>query len=763
MSFLLFLRRLIRVLRADTAPHQIGLGLALGILAGLPPFSLASVGFILLFLVLNANLGAFVSAMAVGGLLRFLLTSQLVTFGRAVLDAESLRGLWTWLLNLPVVSLSGFDLYLRFGATLAAVVLAPILFVLALVFVTPLRTRISRRVEGSPRLQRITAIKPLAFVGRLLFGKRKTRLDEIEGGGWIRKGFLIPFAIGIVGAFVAWQVFGPFVTKKGLETMASLTTGKDFTIGGAKLSFLGGSLGVADVDVLEPDVSVDPQIADGQRLRFDLSPGSLLSKRLVVDELAIENLQIFGAKNRPPGDGGTKAPEPPPLPPEPKEGEPIGLDDVYEWVEANEERLSWVLDRVSELLEPKPPAPPDDPKDAFAKQRATWVAQSDDRPFFVAQTLAVRNLVFDWRDERGPHTALERLDLSLDGLSSSPAAHDAPIRFGAKGDWAGHTIRLEGILDARKDSDADDTIKIALAAPQFEAARRLGIRDGEGLDLEIDLALDAITRSLSSASCKGAFRSATLGDVTFALDGVGARAFDVQLSNINLAAASAYAKPGALRVDQGTLGLRVRLGERQGALDGALELVANNLRLAPGSKSQIAGVRTELLCEGLNAATASAPLALRFGVGGTVRAPTLSMDEAGLMAVLESAKSGLLAAGRERLASEIEQRIGPLRSVVEKKAGRVEKILEDPTKVLGDPADILEDPGKILDDPKSILNDPKVDLEKAEKAGKRLGNQLEKSLGGLLGKDDDDDKKKKDKKDGDKKKKDKNKKKDGGS
>ncbi len=740
MSLILFLRRLVKVLRADTAPHQIGLGLLLGTLVGLPPLGPATLAFVFLFLVLNANLGAFLAGTVVAKFAGILLAPTLEAFGRGILDAEAARGLWLSVLNLPCMAICGFDRYDRFGATVAALGIGIVLFLLSLLFVRRIRVAIVQRIEASPRLASFVDKGWVGFVNRLLFGKRKRALDEIEGGGLIRRGFVIPFGIAVVGVWVAWTVVGDEVTRRGIQAAASGVSGKNVELARASLSFLGGSLGIGDMDVTERGDVEDPEIAQGQRIVLDMSPFALLDRRLVVDELAVENLTVYGAVERLEEAGGE--PSPVPVPPEPPvEGDPVGLEDVVEWVEAHEKQLTWLLDRVDEMLRPSPGEAPEGPGKTEKKKsgRAEWVYASRTRPAFTASEAAIRHLRFDWRDAEGPWTALEELDLALRGLSSHPWLHDRPIELEAKGLLGGKELSLIGSLDAREESTAGHSLAIRLASSEFSAARSLGIEQGEDLGVDITLAMDRGTRSLRTARVEGTFRAPATGLVRFAVagGGSGAREIEADLGAIDLTAAG-FALPRAIRAERGTIRLGARFAEDGGRLSGGLDVAAEGLQLAPGSRGELAGLDASVVCRGLNALTKETPLELAFELGGTTGSPSVALDDTALANLLQQVKAGLLIEGERRLAAQVDRRLGPLRDRVDKQLNArlgqdLEGVLEDPEALLGAAASsLLEDPGKVLEDPGKILGG-KGGEDKIRKAGGRLEKELEKGLGGLLG------------------------------
>jgi len=698
MSFLLLLRKLVKILRADTAPHQIGLAVALGILAGLPSVGFATLIVVLAFLVLNANLGAFL--LALGGARAFgaIASAPLASLGEALLEAQGLRPLWITVLNLPVLSVCGLDRYERLGAFVVALPLAVLAFAGARVAVAPARRAISRRVERSERLRAFLDKGVVGFALRILFGKQKRKLAEIEGGGWIRKGFLIPFALTLAGAFVFWHFAGGEITRRGIELAASASTGKEVRVRGASLSFLAGALDLRALDVLRPRTEED-RIAEGRKIVVDLSPLSMLDRRFVVEEVAVENLTWHLSRER-----GAQEP-PPPAPPESPSGKGTGLVDVLDWIHAHEEQVRWAIDRLDDYLRPDPGA-----ERARVPGRARWIYAARERPLLVSREAAVRNLVLERDDDqRGLFPALERLDLALTGLSSNPVTHGEPIRFEATGAYGTGRLSLSGVLDVRKSSESGHDLGIALASDTFGAAPALGIGPGSGLELAIDLGFDPRSSALSEVRAEGSFDAANPARVRFAFAGVGARTFDVTLEGLDLGRADAFLRPEAIGLRAGTLDIVARVGVDGAALDGGFAVSATGLELAPGARDELAGLPAAQLCRGLNALARQQPIELGFLLSGTTASPGVRLDETGLANLLAQVRAGLLLEGEERLAREIERRLGPLSDRIDEELG--ERL-----------SDVL--PGGFGD----VL--PGGAPKKAGEAVERAGSVLEGILGG---------------------------------
>src|SRR4030042_1102165 len=102
---------IIRLMHSETAPRQISLGFALGMIPGLTPVrSLHNVLVLLVLLFFRANTGAAMLSWAVFSILAFALAPLFHRFGLFLLrDVGSLQGLWTVLFNAPIIPYTRFN------------------------------------------------------------------------------------------------------------------------------------------------------------------------------------------------------------------------------------------------------------------------------------------------------------------------------------------------------------------------------------------------------------------------------------------------------------------------------------------------------------------------------------------------------------------------------------------------------------------------------------------------------------------------------
>ena len=108
---------------SNGAIRKIAAGFVLGMFLGLLPFSINSVIILLLiFFLRNDKITSMLSAL-VFGLLGFAIDPIAHNLGLVALQAPFLRGLWTFIYNLPFLAFTGFNNSLVMGNTLVGIIL----------------------------------------------------------------------------------------------------------------------------------------------------------------------------------------------------------------------------------------------------------------------------------------------------------------------------------------------------------------------------------------------------------------------------------------------------------------------------------------------------------------------------------------------------------------------------------------------------------------------------------------------------------------
>lgn len=118
------LAKLLQVLNSETAPGQISLGLALGMVMGFTPFvTLHNLLVLLLVLVFRVNVSAFLLGLALFSALAYTLDPQFHQLGLMLLQADELQELWTDFYNTAIGRLEHFNNTVVLGSFVVALLL----------------------------------------------------------------------------------------------------------------------------------------------------------------------------------------------------------------------------------------------------------------------------------------------------------------------------------------------------------------------------------------------------------------------------------------------------------------------------------------------------------------------------------------------------------------------------------------------------------------------------------------------------------------
>ena len=125
MFWLTIVRDFFKILRDVQTPSRIASGFALGSVLGLSPM-LTLQGFLvlLILLIIDVNLSAALLSLTLFSLIAFLLDPLFHWLGYQILvNADALRGTWTWMYNAPLAPLTRFNNTVVMGSFVAALVL----------------------------------------------------------------------------------------------------------------------------------------------------------------------------------------------------------------------------------------------------------------------------------------------------------------------------------------------------------------------------------------------------------------------------------------------------------------------------------------------------------------------------------------------------------------------------------------------------------------------------------------------------------------
>jgi len=124
MFFIKILKKLIKALGSESSPNQLALGFAFGMILGFTPFwSIHNIVLIFIIALIRINISSVLLGTLVFGLLAPLFDNTFHSLGLAVLQYESLQGLWQLLYANTFFILTRFNNTIVLGSLLTSIVL----------------------------------------------------------------------------------------------------------------------------------------------------------------------------------------------------------------------------------------------------------------------------------------------------------------------------------------------------------------------------------------------------------------------------------------------------------------------------------------------------------------------------------------------------------------------------------------------------------------------------------------------------------------
>ena len=157
-TLLKLIQSIIKTLHSEGTPGQVAAGIALGAVLGLTPvMNLHNLIIFSLIVLLNVSFGGGMLGWALFVPIGFLLDPAFDRIGASLLQATSLRPLWTSWYNTPLVPYTNFNNTVVLGSVVAWVVLAIPIFFAARWGITRYRATIGERVRQSKFYKAVTA------------------------------------------------------------------------------------------------------------------------------------------------------------------------------------------------------------------------------------------------------------------------------------------------------------------------------------------------------------------------------------------------------------------------------------------------------------------------------------------------------------------------------------------------------------------------------------------------------------------------------
>ena len=158
LTLLKLIQSIIKTLHSDGTPGQVAAGIAIGSVLGLTPLlNLHNLFIFSLVVVLKISFGGAMLGWALFVPVGFLFDPAFHALGLQLLEAPSLRPLWTTLTNTPLVPYTNFNNTVVLGSFVGWAVLALPIFFAARFGVTRYRATLGERVRRSRFYRAVTA------------------------------------------------------------------------------------------------------------------------------------------------------------------------------------------------------------------------------------------------------------------------------------------------------------------------------------------------------------------------------------------------------------------------------------------------------------------------------------------------------------------------------------------------------------------------------------------------------------------------------
>ena len=166
--------QLFKLLNSDTGTNQIASGVAAGFILGMTPaFSLQTILVVFCIFFFHIQMGAAFLFAAFFKFPAFLLDGVFDSVGSAVLEMSSLHGLFTSLYNMPIIPFTRFNNSVVMGSGIVAILLSPIIFLIAKALIIKYRVSVVERFKQSKFFK---ALKATSFY------KWYVKYDDLYGG-----------------------------------------------------------------------------------------------------------------------------------------------------------------------------------------------------------------------------------------------------------------------------------------------------------------------------------------------------------------------------------------------------------------------------------------------------------------------------------------------------------------------------------------------------------------------------------------------------
>lgn len=138
----------LKLLNSETGHNSLAAGIAAGFILGMSPMlSLQALLVFLVILIFRVQMGAAFIAAFFFAFIAWIFDPVFHTIGSAILEADSLQGLFTAMYNMPLVPLTRFNNSIVMGAGVVAIVLSPVIYFVSLYLILKYREKVVARFK----------------------------------------------------------------------------------------------------------------------------------------------------------------------------------------------------------------------------------------------------------------------------------------------------------------------------------------------------------------------------------------------------------------------------------------------------------------------------------------------------------------------------------------------------------------------------------------------------------------------------------------
>ena len=164
-----FLAKLIKILRSAASPNQIAAGFVIGMFMGLTPFwTFHNMILIVILIIVNINIATAMFSFVLFSAIAYMVDPLFHRIGYFLLvDLNSLKDLWTYLYNFPIIALSKYNNTVVIGSLAVAILLAFPIFFLVKSGIKFYRENIDQKMEKWKIVQVMKGSKIYSFYEKI--------------------------------------------------------------------------------------------------------------------------------------------------------------------------------------------------------------------------------------------------------------------------------------------------------------------------------------------------------------------------------------------------------------------------------------------------------------------------------------------------------------------------------------------------------------------------------------------------------------------